>query len=282
MSRDRTGVEDRAMSAALALATAAADTAAPAAGSVVVALPASADAGPDDVGLLLAYRDGDAGAFERLYTRHAGSLRLLCLRHLRSEASADDVVQETFLRLVRGAERIERGFNVRAWLHRVAANLCIDLLRAQRRCPGTEEDGNAMRSLPAQHRSEQPEAAFEMTWMRETVMRVAAAMPPRQRAALVLRELEGLTYNAIAEVLELSPGAVETLLFRARRRFREEYLRRAVECDGPAARGAATVELVGTAERRGPGRRRSRDADAARPARCQDRVTARSAMPMAG
>lgn len=259
------------MTAALALLPVPAATSSPATRPAVVALPPPADTDPDDdVSLLVAYRGGDTAAFERLYTRHATSIRLLCLRHLHSEASADDVVQETFLRLVRGAERIERGFNVRAWLHRVAANLCIDLLRAQRRCPGTEEDGNAMRYLPAQQRSEQPEAAFEMTWMRETVMRVAAAMPPRQRAALVLRELEGLTYNAIAEVLELSPGAVETLLFRARRRFREEYLRRATECDGPAARRGATVELVGTAERRGPGRRRGRE------------TAPRPAMPMAG
>ncbi|HEY0409045.1 MAG TPA: sigma factor, partial [Candidatus Dormibacteraeota bacterium] len=54
----------------------------------------------DDVSLLVAYRDGDARAFERLYTRHATAIRMLCLRHLRSDASADDVVQETFLRLV--------------------------------------------------------------------------------------------------------------------------------------------------------------------------------------
>jgi RNA polymerase sigma-70 factor (ECF subfamily) len=267
------------MSAALALSPTAPASAVAAGRSVVVPLRPGADpAADDDVSLLIAYRDGDAGAFERLYTRHASGIRMLCLRHLHSDASADDVVQETFLRLVRGAERIERGFNVRAWLHRVAANLCIDLLRAQRRCPGTEDDGTVMRSMPAQQRSEQPEAAFEMTWLRETVMRVAAAMPPRQRAALVLRELEGLSYNAIAEALELSPGAVETLLFRARRRFREEYLRRAAEAERSVEGCSTTVELVGTAERPTSGRRRAREAAAhlSDCASCRDRVRSRA------
>jgi RNA polymerase sigma-70 factor (ECF subfamily) len=267
------------MSAALALSL---TPPAPLRTTVAQVLPlrpaADAEGPDDDVSLLLAYRDGDASAFERLYSRHATAIRMLCLRHLRSDASADDVVQETFLRLVRGADRVDRGFNVRAWLHRVAANLCIDLLRAQRRNPGTDDDGSVMRSIPTQHRADQPEAAYEMTWLRETVTRVAQAMPPRQRAALVLRELEGLSYNAIAEALQLSPGAVETLLFRARRRFREEYLRHAAESDRPANACGRTIELLGSAERRRPAtRRRLRDVAThiVDCASCRDRVRTR-------
>lgn len=243
--------------------------------AAMLPLRPSADAeADDDVSLLVAYREGDPLAFERLYSRHAIAIRMLCLRHLHSDASADDVVQETFLRLVRGADRVGRGFNVRAWLHRVAANLCIDLLRAQRRSPGIDDDGTVMRTLPTRERSDQPEPAYEMTWLRETVTRVAEAMPPRQRAALVLRELEGLSYNAIAEELQLSPGAVETLLFRARRRFREEYLRRTVEADRPVATCGRTLEVIGSAERRRPSRRRARDAAAhiVDCTSCRDRV----------
>jgi RNA polymerase sigma-70 factor (ECF subfamily) len=271
-------LEARSMSATFALSPT--TTTVPTLAGQVVPLrsPADTAAVDDDVSLLFAYRDGDARAFEQIYTRHATAIRMLCLRHLRSDASADDVVQETFLRLVRGADRIERGFNVRAWLHRVAANLCIDLLRAQRRSPGIEDDGTVMRTLPTQDRTDQPEAAFEITWMRETVTRVAEAMPPRQRAALVLRELEGLSYNAIAEVLGLSPGAVETLLFRARRRFREEYLRRATEADRPADGCGRTLELLGSAEHRRPtGRGRMRDVAAhiVDCSSCRDRVRTR-------
>jgi RNA polymerase sigma-70 factor (ECF subfamily) len=275
------------MSAALALSpTAAAPLRAPVAQVLPLRPPADAAGTDDDVSLLLAYRSGDASAFERLYARHATAIRMLCLRHLRSDASADDVVQETFLRLVRGAGRVDRGFNVRAWLHRVAANLCIDLLRAQRRNPGTDDDGTVMRTVPTPHRADQPEAAYEMTWLRETVTRVAEAMPPRQRAALVLRELEGLSYNAIAEALQLSPGAVETLLFRARRRFREEYLRRATESDRPANECGRTIELLGSAEhRRHPAtRRRLRDVAShiVDCASCRDRVRTRPAAPVPG
>ncbi len=256
------------MSAALVLSP-------PASVPALLPLRPTADAAvDDDVSLLVAYRTGDALAFERLYSRHAIAIRMLCLRHLHSDASADDVVQETFLRLVRGADRVDRGFNVRAWLHRVAANLCIDLLRAQRRSPGIDDDGTVMRTVPTRERSDQPESAYEMTWLRETVTRVAEAMPPRQRAALVLRELEGLSYNAIAEELQLSPGAVETLLFRARRRFREEYLRRTAEADRPVATCGRTLELLGSVERRRPSRRRAHDAAAhiADCSSCRDRV----------
>jgi RNA polymerase sigma-70 factor (ECF subfamily) len=272
------------VSAALALSP---TRPAPVPGPVAAVLPLRPqdDSEEDDVSLLAAYRAGDARAFERLYTRHATAIRLLCLRHLRSDASADDVVQETFLRLVRGADRVDRGFNVRAWLHRVAANLCIDLIRAQRRCPSTNDDGTVMRTLPTQSRADQPEAAFEITWLRETVSRVAESMPPRQRAALVLRELEGLSYNAIAEALQLSPGAVETLLFRARRRFREEYLRRAAEADRPVDGCGRTLELLGSAERPRPAsRRRMRDAAAhiVDCASCRDVVRARPVAPALG
>ncbi|HEX6493178.1 MAG TPA: sigma-70 family RNA polymerase sigma factor [Candidatus Dormibacteraeota bacterium] len=270
------------MSAALALSPSSA-AAPPAPVAAMLPLRPQADSEDDDVGLLAAYRGGDARAFERLYSRHATAIRLLCLRHLRSDASADDVVQETFLRLVRGADRVDRGFNVRAWLHRVAANLCIDMLRAQRRCPSTSDDGTVMRTLPTESRADQPEAALEMSWLRETVNRVADAMPPRQRAALVLRELEGLSYNAIAEELQLSPGAVETLLFRARRRFREEYLRRAAEADREGC--GRTLELLGTAERRRPASRRGlRDVAAhiVDCTSCRDRVRTRPVAPALG
>lgn len=273
------------MSAALALSPTAATTLRhPAATVLPLRSPGGAPA-TDDVGLLLAYRDGDASAFEQLYCRHATAIRMLCLRHLRSDASADDVVQETFLRLVRGACRVEAGFNVRAWLHRVAANLCIDLLRAQRRRPGSDDDDMVMRTIPTRERADQPEAAYEITWLRETVSRVAAAMPARQRAALVLRELEGLSYNAIAEQLQLSPGAVETLLFRARRRFREEYLRRATESDRPADGCGRTLELLGSADRHRPAtRHRARDVAAhiADCSSCRDRVRTRPVAPVPG
>ena len=203
---------------------------------------------------------------------------MLCLRHLHSDASADDVVQETFLRLVRGAERIDRGFNVRAWLHRVAANLCIDLLRAQRRNPGADDDGTVMRTLPTQDRSDQPEAAFEMTWMRETVTRVAEAMPPAARRPGAARA-RGALLQRDRRRARPEPGAVETLLFRARRRFREEYLRYASRVRrGPPAAAAGTLELLGSPQRRrSTSRARLRDVAAhiSELPSCRDRVRTR-------
>jgi RNA polymerase sigma-70 factor (ECF subfamily) len=179
----------------------------------------------DDLDLLRAYRDGDTAGFERLFLRHRTRLRALCLRHLRDDAAADDTVQETFLRLLRVADRFEDGFNVSAWLRRVATNVCMDELRRRRRLRVVEEGEPMLFGIPDATRALQPEAAHEMAEARAAVTQIARAVPGRGGAALLLREVAGLSYVAIAGQLGISVGAVETLLFRARRRFAEEYLR---------------------------------------------------------
>jgi len=186
---------------------------------------ASAGAAEDDLSLLRGYRAGDPSGFERLYHRHHSQLRALCFRHLRDHAAADDAVQETFLRFLRIADRAEDGFNVCAWLHRVAVNVCMDELRRRRRVQVVDGEETAMLGVPDENREVQPEAAHEMTEARSLVVRIAHRLSRRGAAALLLREVDGLSYGAIATQLGISLGAVETLLFRARRRFAEEYLR---------------------------------------------------------
>jgi RNA polymerase sigma-70 factor, ECF subfamily len=179
----------------------------------------------DDVGLLHAYRAGDIESFERLFQRLRRSLWVLCLRHLHDPDAADDAVQETFLRLLRIAERVEDGFNVSAWVHRVATNICLEELRQRRRVHLMAGNEPAILGIRTHTRADQPEAAHEMAEARRALVRVAFSLPDQQRACFLLREVEGLSYSDIATRLGIGASAVESLLFRARQRFKAEYLR---------------------------------------------------------
>jgi RNA polymerase sigma-70 factor (ECF subfamily) len=154
---------------------------------------------------------GEAEAFRTLVDRHLPTVLAIGRRMLRDDAEAEDVAQETMLRLWRNAAKLELGEGgVRPWLRRVAANLCIDRVRAQRNTSLGDE-------LP-----EESEPASQMTRLaeRELGTRVDAALkalPERQRLALTLFHYEGMSQIEVGEAMGISDEAVESLLARARR-----------------------------------------------------------------
>jgi RNA polymerase sigma-70 factor, ECF subfamily len=183
----------------------------------------------DDMSLVRAYRNGDVRAFEVFFGRHRDRIRTLCLRYLPEEA-AEDTVQDTFLQFVRTIDRIDESYRVASWIQRIAVNLCHDELRRRGRRrrlfePASDMTELAMMAVADIDRTRQPETAQELQRTRELVSDVAAMLPVRQRTVLALRELHGLPYDVIADRLGTSTGAVETLLHRARERFRAEFLR---------------------------------------------------------
>ena len=151
--------------------------------------------------------------FERLYSRHAADVYRYSLALLRNPTDAEDVTQTTFLNAYRAYRNGERPAAPRAWLIAIAHNVCRQRFRtAQRRVEEVAyEDGLAEATVP------DPDAPGA-----EDIRRALSHLAFNQRAALVMRELEGRSYAEIAEVLELSASAVETLLFRARRALREQ------------------------------------------------------------
>jgi RNA polymerase sigma-70 factor (ECF subfamily) len=177
----------------------------------------------DDQGLVDAFRQGVVSAFEELYRRHRPLVVRRLTRLCGNEAVAEELAQETFLR---AAQRIgtEGDLKFRAWVLRIGTNLAIDHIRALRRQPAQSID-DMLYVKPAagtvavvdteQHVEQREDARF--------VVQVLDRLNPRHRQVLVLREIEGLDYRTIAERLGVSCSAIETLLFRARGRFREEY-----------------------------------------------------------
>ena len=162
---------------------------------------------------LLAQRPRSDRAFERLYKRHVGDVYRYALAVMRNPADAEDVTQTTFLNAYRAyIEKGDRPEKPQNWLIAIAHNVCRQRFRQSARRP-TEvafEDDVADTVVD----DEAPSG--------EDIRRALSHLAFNQRAALVMRELEGRSYSEIAEILDLSTSAVETLIFRARRALREQ------------------------------------------------------------
>jgi RNA polymerase sigma factor (sigma-70 family) len=151
-------------------------------------------------------------AFERLYRRHVADVYRYALVLLRSPDDAEQVTQATFLSAYRAFDRGERPRNQRAWLFGLAHAACRRRARLQ---DGADEA--------------EPDALDDGPATPAEIRRALAHLPFDERAALVMRELEGRSYAEIARVLELSPAGVETLVFEARWALRK-WLEGALTC----------------------------------------------------
>src|SRR5947209_3971509 len=154
--------------------------------------------------------------FERIYRRHVADVYRYALAVMRNQADAEDITQTTFLNAYRAFERGERPAKAHNWLIAIGHNVCRQRFRQSARRPHEvsfdEDIGD--RYIGVEDEDEAPSA--------EDIRRALGHLAFNQRAALVMRELEGRSYAEIAEILELSPSAVETLIFRARRALREQ------------------------------------------------------------
>jgi RNA polymerase sigma-70 factor, ECF subfamily len=165
----------------------------------------------DEPALLVRVAGGEAAAFRTLVDRHLPTVLAIARRMLRDDAEAEDVSQETLLRLWRNAAGLELGDGgVRPWLRRVAANLCIDRVRARRNTTSVD-------TLP-----EEGEPASQVRHLaeRELGQRIDVALkalPDRQRLALTLFHYEGMSQIEVGQAMGISDEAVESLLARARR-----------------------------------------------------------------
>ena len=166
---------------------------------------------------------GDVNAFEPLVTAYERNAYQLALRMLGSAEDAEDVTQEAFLKAYRSLNSFRQDSRFSVWLYRIVSNLCLDLLRkrqrrSERSLTVEDEDGEETQAeIPDESFS--PEALLERKLTREAVRRGLDELPPEQREILLLRELEGLSYEEIGETLGLEPGTVKSRIFRARKRL---------------------------------------------------------------
>ncbi len=164
-------------------------------------------------------RAGDAEALREVVQAFGERLTAVVSGVLRDRDAVEDVVQETFTKAFYRIHSFKGTSSLYTWLYRVAVNAAKDYIKSRKRRPASSFDDLASRaSLPAQ---ELP--SVEGLERRELRLMVRAAidrLPHRFRTVLALREIEGMAYNEIAEVLGLSLGTVESRLFRARKRLK--------------------------------------------------------------
>lgn len=186
------------------------------------------DAGSSDARLVDALRAGTPAAFAGLHERYAPGIYNLALRVVRHGPDAEDITQDV---LIRAFERLpqDREVLLRPWLYRLTLNRCYDYLR-----------GSARRPLPVAPGSDipSPQDPYEQSELQRLLEGTIGDLTRRQRAALLLKDVHGLSLVEVAACLDLTPGSVEVLLARARRAFRASFEERCIAAGRPLPRSA--------------------------------------------
>jgi RNA polymerase sigma factor (sigma-70 family) len=203
--------------------------------------------------LIAMVRSGNAGAFETIVDRYQGRLLGFCRQMLGSTEDAEDVLQEVFVNAYRAMLADEREINLRPWLYRIARNRCLNHLRKP-----TADAQESMDMVPMVEAGSTAEKVHNREEFRQLLSDVSK-LPETQRSALLLREMDAMSYEEIAQAMDTSVPSVKSLLVRARISLAEASQARQLTC------GEVRLELAEAAEGlrkvSGPIRRHVRDCD---------------------
>ncbi|HET9162625.1 MAG TPA: sigma-70 family RNA polymerase sigma factor [Solirubrobacterales bacterium] len=206
-----------------------------------------------DAKLIAMARNGNTGAFETIVDRYQSRLLGFCRQMLHSTEDAEDVLQEVFVNAYRAMLADEREINLRPWLYRIARNRCLNHLRKP-----TADAQESMDMVPAVEAASTAEKVSNREEFRQLLTDVGK-LPETQRTALLLREMDAMSYEEIAATMETSVPSVKSLLVRARISLAEASQARQLTC------GEVRLELAEASEGlrkvSGPVRRHVRDCE---------------------
>ena len=176
----------------------------------------------DDLRLMRLVGQGDTNAFEELIEKHQALVAGTVARMLGSNSDVEDIAQQVFIRVWKSARRYVPRAKFTTWLLKITRNLVFnELRRTKRRAHIPLQPEAAAEDLPLKDDINlAPDASLLETELRRTIEEAILQLPETQRMALVLRRYEQLSYEAIADVLDLSVPAVKSVLFRARAELR--------------------------------------------------------------
>lgn len=183
--------------------------------------------GMDDAGVVTAFLEGEERAFPELVDRYQMRLLNFVYRTIGDREKAEDLVQEVFIRVYRHLHRFDRSKKFSTWIYTIASNLAKNELRNRSRNPlvlfqtirkNWQEDD---RPLQFEDSSARPDDLYRKRHLRELVEHSVAQLPEHHREVFVLRELEGKSYEEIAEITSTNLGTVKSRLNRARNSFAE-------------------------------------------------------------
>ncbi len=186
----------------------------------------------DEKILISLCKRGDLSAYDKLMQRYEKKVYALCFRMAGNPDDAADLAQEAFLKAFRALPSFNGQAQFSTWLYRIVTNTCLDEQRKQARRPQlfsldkplNTEDGHLALTLPAE--APDPLATALSHETEAEIKALLSMLPAAQRLVLVLRDMEGYSYEEIARILNLNSGTVKSRLNRARARLRDLYLKK--------------------------------------------------------
>lgn len=167
--------------------------------------------------------EGNTNAFEELVLEYERKVYNVALRILGNSEDAADMTQEAFIKAFNSLSGFRGDSKFSVWLTRIVSNLCLDFLRSRSRRPtvslSVEDDEGDDVQLDIADVSQSPELLLERSLTRESVRRGLKALPEDYREILLLREIQGLSYDEIAEALNIEVGTVKSRIFRGRKKL---------------------------------------------------------------
>jgi RNA polymerase sigma-70 factor, ECF subfamily len=183
--------------------------------------------------LVVAARSGDRGAFRTLFERYHRRLYAVALGVLRSPSDAQDVVQDGFVKAYKYLDKFEGNSSFYTWMYRIVMNLAIDHIRKQKRGRAVEANDEHLREgnsdivnedlLPV-HAGSNPSRNLFDKQVRARLEAALGHLTENHRAVLVMRELDGMSYEEMASIMNCSKGTIMSRLFHARRNMQRQLL----------------------------------------------------------
>ena len=182
--------------------------------------------GPSDLDLVQKCRKGDQRAFEVLVQRYRGKVYSMIYNLINNDADAWDLSQEVFIKAWKALPKFEERASFYTWLYRIAHNVCYDAMR-KKRIKGVSEFDDAMHNrvapgaMTAPNAVLEPDMAMQQGELGVKIRQALEQLSEEHRTAICLKEINGLRYHEIAEVMNCSTGTVMSRLFYARKKLQE-------------------------------------------------------------
>jgi RNA polymerase sigma-70 factor (ECF subfamily) len=188
----------------------------------------------DDLRLVERAQKGDRDAFRELVEMYQRKVYSICYGMLKNPDDSLDVSQEVFVKVYRNIDKFNQQSSFYTWLYRITVNMCIDHIRKNQRVKKVEYDDGISREgdasedymLPSKL-GLNPDKVYGRKELREKMLEALESLSEKHRTILIMREIDGLSYEEIADVLNISKGTVMSRLFHARKYFQDaiaEYL----------------------------------------------------------
>lgn len=177
-----------------------------------------------DEELLKKVKNGDVDAFEEIIAKYEKKVFSLIYNMLKNDNDIEDIAQEVFVKVYRNIDEFRGNSSLYTWIYRITTNLCLDYIKKQKSVIYIDEkiqtdDGEVDFQLPSEEKLQ--DELYEEKELKQKLEKSIAKLPDKQRVMIVLRDIKGLSYEEISEILEIKLGTVKSQINRARLKLKE-------------------------------------------------------------